>query len=518
MKTKYGKVLIVSVAIIALAACKPQAPSSASPELEKPEASQTTAQEPTEEPPMPTITPTQGPSSAYFDHVELVETSTLAFEPGDDEYFPRSAALYDMNGDGYPEAIVTFATYPENIPHPIFIFDGQGPISNIAPELFPEGVPVIAHSNQIFFIDINNDGLEDMLISDAGLDRPPWVTEDSKIGIGINLGNGLWKNVSETVPEDAKGIRNYALAAGDIYNDGIVRIVYQTSRSLLFWNGTEFELQRNWVTQQFWNWDNVFHATSFMQVLDLDNDGWQDLYISGDWTTPNHRVIFGSENFPSKNSIVVLPDGPYGHTPWKTFEEEGVARGADVNKVVFEDFDGDGDLDIVALMEDVHNTTNSVDYKNFWFQVIRNDGERQFVDLTDLGQDLGPRYYITFFSIDFDLDGDLDLLGHYWGKTWGDNACGQRWGTTLFINQGDFVFQKVEFDEVFPEPDLTNYANLPSDMGSCTTHGLGIFFPTSITQDQMEGLFVVPIEKYGNSDQRHLRILRILATGAFQMP
>jgi hypothetical protein len=269
-----------------------------------------------------------------------------------------------------------------------------------------------------------------------------------------------------------------------------------------------------------------------MTVRDIDGDGWQDLYISGSWITPNHRILYGNEGFPSKEALFTLPEGPYGHTPWDTFMQPNVdfVRGSDVNQVVFEDFDRDGDLDIVAVMEDVQNykagifadedhplytevhQNGGTIYGNIWFQVLRNDGERQFVDVTEQGKDLGFRYYISLLPIDFDLDGDMDLVGQYWNKSPAEE-CEPRWGSTILMNSGNMVFHKVEAEEVFPELSAVA-SRFPGD-SDCATLGLGAFFPTVIDPNGIKGLFIAPIDF--NSDHPELRVLRFQATGRFHI-
>jgi hypothetical protein len=124
-----------------------------------------------------------------------------------------------------------------------------------------------------------------------------------------------------------------------------------------------------------------------LSVRDIDGDGWQDLYVSGNWTTPNHRILSGSDDFPSEELLYTLPEGPYGHMSWDPFMQPDVdfARGSDVNRVVFEDFDGDGDLDI-------------------------------------------------------DFDGDEDLVGQFWNKAARAGECEPRWGSTIFISEGNLIF------------------------------------------------------------------------------
>ena len=235
--------------------------------------------------PTPTHTPTVDSDdtsdkinrSKYFEQVELLESTNIPLKTGDEAYLVRSSAIRDMDADGVADAILVLTTYPVNIPHPIVVLNGDGPVNNISRHIFPGGIPSIRHSNQIFFVDIDNDNREDLLISEAGLDHPPWHSPDALIGIAMNLGGGIFEDVSATVPEEAKGLTNYSLAAGDLYNDGIVRIILPSQATsedyegpkmtgLLFWNGSEFEFQQNWVDVYLWWWREDLKSSSFMSV------------------------------------------------------------------------------------------------------------------------------------------------------------------------------------------------------------------------------------------------------------
>jgi hypothetical protein len=494
--------------------------------------------------PDPSPTPTRDPNkSRYFENVGLLETTNIPLMPGDEDYTIRSSVIGDMDADGVVDAVFTLATYPENIAHPIVVLNGDGPVRNLADRVFPAGVPAIVHSNQIFFTDINNDELDDLLISEAGNDHPPWYNPDALVGIAFNRGGGIFEDVSAMVPEAAKGLRNYPLAAGDLYNDGVVRILLPSQEApitrgpeksgLLSWNGSEFEYQQNWIDMSLWWYPENLYAASFMAIRDIDADGWQDLYLSGSWTTPNHRILYGSADFPSVDQLVSLPEGPYGHTTWEHFQSPEVdyAQGADVNRVVFEDFDRDGDLDLVSIMEDVQlykpgvfndlnhpwysdvSQNGGTIYANVWLQVLRNDGNRQFTDVTSQGRDAGYRYYISLLPMDLDLDGDIDLLGQYWSKEYGE-ACVPQWGSTFFINQGDLVFHTVEAIDVFPE---LSSKGVPVPWESdCDSLGLGVLFPTVITPEGIKGFFVYPIDF--EPDHPELRVLRFQTTGRFHIP
>ena len=543
---RFVSLLIFVTFPLALSACKatPQPTEMTTPIVEM----TTPIPEPTLPEEQPTEEPVEElPRSEYYDQVTLLETANLPLTRGDDIYVIRSSVMHDMNNDGVDDAVFTVATYPDNIFHPIVILDGAGPVANIADQVFPDGVPTIVHSNQIFFIDVNADGLKDLLISEAGSDHPPWFDPDALIGIGLNRGGGIFEDVSNTVPDAAKGLRNYSLTAGDLYNDGVVRIVLPSQAitgedpnytgpektGLLFWNGDEFEFKQNWINMRVWWWPENLYIASFMAVRDIDSDGYQDLFLTGNWTTPNYRILYGSESFPWGSPLAELPEGPYGHTSWETYQlpEVDLARGADVNRSVIEDFDGDGDLDIVSVLEEVLNykpgvfddrdypwyndvyTNGGAVYANIWLQVLRNDGERQFVDVEGQGRDLGRRYYISLDPIDLDLDGDLDLLGTYWSKQWLEQ-CVPRWGSTFFINEGGMTFVTVEASDVFPE--LEAQVEPMRLWPGCDTLGLGVLYPTAIQEQGMQALFVVPID---SSTTRHeLRVFRFEANGVFHLP
>ena len=100
----------------------------------------------------PTLSPTHDPNtSKYFDNVESLESATIPLKPGDESYQVRSAVMRDLDADGSADPILTLATWPVNISHPIVVLNGGGPVQNIAGRIFPGGIPSIVHSNQIFF-------------------------------------------------------------------------------------------------------------------------------------------------------------------------------------------------------------------------------------------------------------------------------------------------------------------------------------------------------------------------------
>jgi hypothetical protein len=464
-----------------------------------------------------------------FESIEVLEVEALDLLAGEQSYSYLSAALRDLDDDGYKDAVLTVTTYPENDPQPIVIVRGEGAITNAAEDFFPDGVLAVRHGPHIFFRDVDGVNGDDMLVSEAGLDHPPWSGD--LIGIALRQADGTFTDVSGTVPDEAQGLRCYALAAGDFFDDGQVHILLPSQTApdltgLLAWSEGTWQFTQDWVDMALWWSPTNLYAASNMIARDLDGDGREDLYASGSWTEPNHRILYGSAAFPSGDDLVTLPDGPFGHTPWNDYDQPGVmmARGADVNRVVLADFDGDGETDIVSIAEDVRiykpgafEDTKHANYSDVHenggtayygtaLQVLRKVDDRTYEDISPAapGNDLGMRYYSVLLADDLDLDGDLDLVGHYWSKYY-DGSVEPKWGSTFFFNDGHAGFERVEATELF--------ADVLAATPSAEVFGLGAFFPARVTEDSVEGFFTAPVDS--NLAAPKLRVVRIHANGSF---
>jgi hypothetical protein len=105
-----------------------------------------------------------------------------------------------MHDDGTADAILTIATYPENIFHPIVVLNGDGPV--IIASRVPRRNASIAHANQIFFIDINNDQREDLPSrrQDVTIRH---VNPDALVGIAANAAAACSRTYPQPIPQGA---------------------------------------------------------------------------------------------------------------------------------------------------------------------------------------------------------------------------------------------------------------------------------------------------------------------------
>ncbi|HZM92802.1 MAG TPA: hypothetical protein VFB92_05255 [Vicinamibacterales bacterium] len=152
----------------------------------------------------------------------------------------RSAAARDLDGNGYPETILSFtARRPSTIPLPVMIVEASSAMRLATAEVFPAGTPRVKHSALTLFADIDRDRLDDIVFAEAGSDAPPW--QGSRIGVALNRGGGTYVDVSSMIPQEVQTTRAYALAAGDVDSQPGIEVVLLdqngSNHALLRWNG-----------------------------------------------------------------------------------------------------------------------------------------------------------------------------------------------------------------------------------------------------------------------------------------
>jgi uncharacterized protein (TIGR03437 family) len=418
-----------------------------------------------------------------------------------------SSAAKDLNGDGHPETILTLASLrPTTTPSQPIIIESSARLRLATSDFFPDGPPTVKDCPMILFADINDDGLEDILFAEAGSDAPPWP--GSAIGIGLNLGNGKYRNLQPLIPADQQTTRSYAIAAGDVLSDGHTQVVLPdendgSNTALLRWNVNGFDETRNWVPLSLWrDYPSYLHTQSWMVLSDFDQDGIEDLLVTGQGDNPNFQILFGASGGFTPGSLVVLPDGPWGHTP-NPSTAPVVHETGEVSPVIVADFNNDGKPDIFAIEREiyvyqpgVYTDTNDPDYQNIHanggtvyanstFQVRINQDSRQFTDVSSGSTlvDLGRRECNNLFAIDINNDGFLDVVGTCQTDFYA--GVPPQWGSTVFLNDGTGAFQVVEGTQL-----LAAVTTTPSNGHQWN---LGAFVPTVVSRQRIEGIVYEPV-------------------------
>jgi hypothetical protein len=134
-------------------------------------------------------------------------------------------------------------------------------------------------------------------------------------------------------------------------------------------------------------------GSSFMEVADLNQDGFDDLVISNGDNADNSntkKAYHGVHLF--------LNDGK------NNFKETYFYPAYGATKTLARDFDGDGDLDLAMIAFFPENDKG----KNESFLYFQNQGKLQF-QVSNLHLPDDARY-MAMDAGDFDKDGDIDLL------------------------------------------------------------------------------------------------------------
>ncbi len=263
-----------------------------------------------------------------------------------------------------------------------------------------------ADSRSVNWVDINNDGLVDLFISNG-------KAGGQNNMLYINLGGGQFTNVtSDSIVLDYKPSDGATFA--DCDNDGDLDAFVV-----------------NWYNQNnlFYTNDGAgnFTAISSVPVVtsggysetaswgDYDNDGLLDLYVtrSGGTVSTNKNLLYHNDG---------------GNTFTKILSGTPVTDATISRCVNWTDMDDDGDLDLFVTNEGNFNNDENI---------YRNDGSGLFTKITTGELVTNGAFTMSSSWGDYDNDGDLDVF-----------LSNDRASNALFRNEGNLNFTKISSDTV----------------------------------------------------------------------
>ena len=187
----------------------------------------------------------------------------------------------------------------------------------------------IAEDVEAIFVDINNDSAIDLVVGSGGNEIRPGAVY-YKDRVYLNNGTGGFSKLDQFNPYAES---TSALASGDINKDGMVDLF--CGSNTIPQDYTRLPESRLWIQN---NGNFEPSSTSVLQTLnlrisaaeflDMDNDGWEDLIITGQWTGPT--ILYNEAGKLAYESSILADLGGW----WNTLN--------------IADLDGDNDLDIIA--------------------------------------------------------------------------------------------------------------------------------------------------------------------------
>ncbi|WP_026753354.1 FG-GAP-like repeat-containing protein [Sediminibacter sp. Hel_I_10] len=254
-------------------------------------------------------------------------------------------------------------------------------------------------TRQVNWVDIDNDGDKDLFVtSDTNGNR-----------LLVNNGDMVMQDITNSSGISPTNFETYGASWGDYDNDGFLD-VFLSNRSITYPN----KLYRNNGDQTFTEVsvsagiDQTLMYSFCSAFLDINNDGFQDLYVSND-----------KYEFPNKL---------YKNNGDGTFTDISESSGAgviiDAMTVTVGDFNNDGWFDIYLT-----NTQNGNVF-------LKNNGDETFTDIASSSNTLmnSISWGAAFFDADNDTNLDLYVCSQY------NTATGPYLPAAFYVNDGDESF------------------------------------------------------------------------------
>lgn len=242
------------------------------------------------------------------------------------------------------------------------------------------------------------------------------------------------------------------IAVGDINNDGLEDVYFSSNQgsNALYLNKGDFEFED--ITKKA-NVSDEKGWTTGVSMIDINNDGWLDIYVCKSGSLKNHNL--------RKNKL-------YINQKDNTFKESAAAYGIDhfgfSTQAYFFDYDTDGDLDLYLVNHrfDFRNNTNidpriqqqKEPYNSD--QLFRNDGQR-FTNVTRMAGIENKAWGLSASIGDFNNDNlpDIYVANDFLEPDF------------LYINQGNGTFKDEileRFKHISANSMGSDFADINNDL------------------------------------------------------
>ena len=361
------------------------------------------------------------------------EVESKPFPVGLDDFRFGTAGLYgyvDLYGDGTLEVISGFSdsTWNTSPTDPLYYGNKKraregedymmfSPNPNT---VMPDGFKFIT-ARHIIPSDLNNDGIDDIVVINQGPDQKPYVDQSNYVFLSSPTGYSKQRLPGPTAVWHGGAI-------GDIDNDGDLDIVATPSehnRIGVYWNNGDNNFSFSTVigASGTWNTNERFYNA---QLWDIDKDGFLDLFVDGHKELAS--IFWGNgRGFNSKPTRIEALDAHL------------------MEDVLFTDIDNDGVEEIVVLTSNQDPSKPATDDNNYYYgwgiYVVETEGRK--VIRAETLYETGGQFLPYFTACDLKNDGDMDIIINILGQV------GSKYNTST---TGMYVFEndnnKLHFNKL----------------------------------------------------------------------
>ena len=327
----------------------------------------------------------------------------------DDNWAPLAWSFLDIDLDGDDDIFQATIWYGnpytfenvKKVPAELYINDGDNNFI-YSEDYFSNEIPSFVHPRKSISADFNSDGYPDIFIVDHGYDKDPFPGATN----WLVLSDGKGKYISKEFTERSEFF--HGAAAGDL--DGDLDVDIFDSRGYIYTNDGKGNFN---VSKSNLNTNQRYTV----EIFDLNNDGYNEIIVSGHtWENPT-TIYLGNENYDysEDNKVEIEPvDDIWGVVP----------------DILIEDINSDGNYEIIL------STTKGPDnfYQGYMVQIVSLDNDLNVLSSTIAYKDDNKRWVEWLRIVDYDNDGDKDILSDNKGSDFGN--------TFILLNDGQMNFSR----------------------------------------------------------------------------
>lgn len=274
-------------------------------------------------------------------------------------------AYVDLNADGLDDIIYPMMSANTEVPMKPFVFLNNGNKYVLDNTIIPNDYVGATDTRKTLICDFNNDSLPDVFFNNTANEQSPTKPQTAYQAIMLSVrGDKKVSYKMGNLPTELVSKGGYhGAAAGDLNGDKNADIIFvgQGVPKVLYGNG---DGSFRFATFSIGNY-HLGYITA--EIIDIDNDGKNDILLAGAENNDNTQIYWGKTNFTTSTII-------------NEAKVDGLQLIVDISA---EDIDGDGIKEII-LDRTFDGLNGAPFYRGYYLTIYKTkDNNKTFIDVTN---------------------------------------------------------------------------------------------------------------------------------------